>query len=147
MSGKTFNLANFDELMVAVRANLIVSAPTVAADKATAQTNFINYTPPATAGVYRLTIMVNVTAWTTPASFTIVVTYTDSKGNAQTETVAVWRGSTGAMVAAITTVNRYYGVPFIFAIDNSATAITVSTAGTFSGSPVYQLAATLERLI
>jgi hypothetical protein len=125
---------------------LIVSAPAVAADKSTAQTNFINYTPAAAAGVYRLTCLVNVTAWTTPASFTVVVTYTDSKGTAQTETVGLIE-SDGTPAAAVDTVDRYYGIPMLIAIDNSATAITLSTSGTFSGSPVYQLAAVLERVI
>lgn len=126
---------------------LIVSAPAVGADKSSATTNFINYTPPAIAGVYELQVMVNVTAWTTPATFTIVVTYTDNKGNARTETLAVMRGSTGAMAAAITAVDRWYAMPLLIATDNSQTAITVSTSGTFSGTPVYQIAAKLSRVI
>jgi hypothetical protein len=125
----------------------IVSAPAILTDKTSAASNFINYTPPATAGVYRIIAMVNVTAWTTPATFTVVVTYTDNKGNARTETLAFVKGSSGAGVAAITTVDRYYATPFVLAIDNSATAITLSTTGTFSGSPVYQLAGLLERVI
>jgi hypothetical protein len=111
-----------------------------------AVTNAINYTPLATAGRYRLNIIVNVTAWTTPASFTIVVTYKDDSGNARTETLQVVRGSTGAAALAVTAVDRWYAEIPIFAIDNSATAITVSTTGTFTGSPVYNLSAVLEQL-
>jgi hypothetical protein len=125
----------------------IVSAPTILTDKTSAASNFINYTPPSTAGVYRIIAMVNVTAWTTPATFTVVVTYTDNKGNARTETLALVKGSSGAGVAAVTTVDRYYATPFVLAIDNSGTAITLSTTGTFTGSPVYQLAGLLERVI
>jgi hypothetical protein len=144
----TGNLATFNGLTLAGQGlPAIVSAPAVGADKTSAQTNFVNYTPPAAAGVYKLTIMVNVTAWTTPASFTIAVTYKDSKGNARTETLGMNLGSTGAQVQAITTVDRYYAQQVLLAIDNSATAITVSTTGTFTGSPVYQIAAVLERVI
>jgi hypothetical protein len=125
----------------------IVSAPTIATDLAIASTNFINYTPPAVAGAYRLNVIVNVTAWTTPATFTIVVTYKDNKGNARTETLNVVRGSTGATAAAITAVDRWYAEIPLFSINNSATAITVSTSGTFTGTPVYQLQAVLESLI
>jgi hypothetical protein len=126
---------------------IIVSAPAVAADLVVASTNFINFKPPAKAGTYLLYVLVNVTAWTTPASFTIVVTYKDNKGNAQTETLGMDLGTTGAPVQAITTVDRYYAQSLLISIDNSATAITVSTTGTFTGSPVYQLSALLQRVI
>jgi hypothetical protein len=126
---------------------IIVSAPAVSNNAASALPNFINYIPPAVAGVYLITAVCNVTAWTTPASFTIVVTYKDNRGNARTEILGMDLGSTGAPVQAITTVDRYYSQPLLLAIDNTATAITVSTSGTFSGAPVYQFAAVLMRVI
>lgn len=126
---------------------LIVSAPAVGAGKTSAVTNFINYTPPAVAGVYRILVQINVTAWTTPASFTVAITYADSAGNARTDTAALSRGSNGGNAAAITAVDRWFVAGEIIAIDNSATAITVSTTGTFSGSPVYTIAACLEQVI
>lgn len=111
-----------------------------------AVTNAINYTPPATAGRYRLTGVVDVTAWTTPASFTVVAVYKDDSGTTRTETLAVTRGSTGVVAAAVTTVDRYYFSLPLFAINNAATAITLSTTGTFTGTPVYNLSAVLEQL-
>jgi hypothetical protein len=111
-----------------------------------ADTNRINYTPVATAQSFMLVGCVNVTAWTTPASFTVAVTYKDASGNARTDTAALMRGSTGANAAAITAVDRwYYTLPCID-IDNSATSITVSTTGTFTGTPVYNHAASLYRV-
>jgi hypothetical protein len=47
---------------------IIVAAPPVGTDLVAASTNFINYKPPAKAGVYLISATVNVTAWTTPAS-------------------------------------------------------------------------------
>lgn len=125
--------------------------PTVSAEysqtgKTAAVTNAINFTPPAKAGRYRLGGVVNVTAWTTPASFTVAVTYTDDSGNARTETLQVVRGSTGAAAAAITAIDRWYFELPDFAINNGQVAITVSTTGTFTGSPTYNLAACLEQL-
>jgi hypothetical protein len=98
---------------------LIVSAPAVLADQTGAVSNFLNFTPPAAAGVYCVFYMVNVTAWTTPASFTAQVTYKDNKGNARTETLTFTRGSTGAGAQAITAVDRWYGTSLLIAIDNS----------------------------
>lgn len=126
------------------------TAPIVAVSEATglsaADTNRINYTPAAASGTYRLIGVVNVTAWATPASFTVAATYKDASGNARTDTALVVRGSTGASAAAVTAVDRwYYSFPAID-IDNSATAITVSTTGTFTGTPAYNHAAVLERI-
>lgn len=111
-----------------------------------ADTNRINYTPPAVAGRYRIGGIVNVTAWTTPASFTVALTYKDDSGNARTDTAFLTRGSTGASAAAVTAVDRwYYEFPCV-AINNGATAITVSTTGTFTGSPVYNHSVNVEQL-
>jgi|GEM_PF-4507494 len=110
-----------------------------------AVTNAINYTPPAVAGRYRFSGNVNVTAWTTPASFTVVATYKDDSGNARTETLQLVRGTTGAAATAITAIDRWYFTLPLFAINNAATAITLSTTGTFTGSPVYNLSAVLEQ--
>jgi len=110
-----------------------------------AVTNAINYTPPALAGRYRLSGNVNMTAWTTPASFTVVATYKDDSGNARTETLQLVRGTTGAAATAITAIDRWYFTLPLFAINNAATAITLSTTGTFTGSPVYNLSAVLEQ--
>jgi hypothetical protein len=126
-------------------------APVFATASSTANnaalTNAINYTPPATAGTYRVSGVVNVTAWTTPATFAVNLGYKDASGNARTEVAHLRRGSNGADAAAVTAVDRWF---FDFAavmVDNSGTAITVSTAGTFTGAPVYDFAAVLEELI
>lgn len=111
-----------------------------------AVTNAINYTPPATAGLYRLEAFIDVTAWTTPASFDPVITYKCATGTAHTDIMGLRLGSSGANAAHVTSVDRFHAYPYLIQIDNSATAITLSTVGTFTGSPVYNLAATLERL-
>jgi len=111
-----------------------------------ADTNRINYTPAAASSTYELSGVVNVTAWATPASFTVVTTYKDASGNSRTDTALVVRGSTGASAAAVTAIDRwYFNFPAID-IDNSATAITLSTTGTFTGSPVYNFQGTLRRV-
>ena len=115
--------------------------------KTAAITNAISFTPPATAGRYSFMGVANVTAWTTPASFTVVVVYRDDSGTTQTETLAIQRGTTGAIAAAITAVDRWYFELPLFAINNGQVAITLSTTGTFTGSPVYNFAAVLMQLV
>lgn len=109
-----------------------------------AVTNAINYTPASTSSTYEIVGVVNVTAWATPATFTVAVTYKDASGNARTDTALVVRG-TGATAAAVTAVDRWYFHFPAIDIDNSGTAITLSTTGTFTGSPVYNLQADLRR--
>jgi len=113
-----------------------------------AVTDQVNYTPPAHAGIYRVSAMVNVTAWTTPASFTVVVSYKDDQGGAHTETMAMTEGDGSVSASAlIDEVSTFYGTPLLISIDNSATAITVSTTGTFTGSVSYSFATLLERVL
>lgn len=112
-----------------------------------AVTNAINYTPPATAGRYRLSWTVGVTASVTH-SFTVVATWKDDSGNTISQNLGGSSPSANALVTgSITNVigtGVYYGSA-ILAINNGATAITLSTAGTFT-SVTYNLSATLEQL-
>ena len=82
-----------------------------------------------------------------PATFTVKATYTDQTGNAQTQTLQLVLGSTGVAVQAVTTVDIYYFHLPYFIINNSATVITLSSTGTFTGSPVYAFGAILEQLV
>ena len=106
--------------------------------------SILTFTPSAP-GVFIIYANVNVTAWTTPASFILSVTYTDDNAGAQTETLTVSRGSTGATAAAITAIDRWYSIPIIISSAGLA-AITVLTSGTFTGSPVYNTAASIMQI-
>lgn len=113
--------------------------------KTAAVTNAINYLPPALGGTYEISATVQVTAWTTPASFTVLVTFTDASGDAESVTMAMFEDD-GTNSAAIDEVADFFCMPMLFSIDNSGTAITLSTTGTFTGSPVYNLIAVLKQL-
>jgi hypothetical protein len=109
-------------------------------------TNGINFKPPLTANqLYRISAYVDVTAWTTPANFTIVATFKNAEGTSKTITLAT-NEDDGTASAVIDEVSGFAAVPFLFEVDNSGTAITLSTTGTFTGSPVYDFFGTLERL-
>lgn len=140
---KTLTLNDTNQTLIGMVANCQLTTLTGA------QANAINYTPPAAPSIqlYRITGALIMASWTTPASFTVQVTYKDDRGTARTETLQVIRGSTGAAAAAVTAVDRWYFHLPIIAIDGSGTAITVSTTGTFTGSPSYDLAISLERIV
>ncbi len=113
-----------------------------------ASINFIDYTPPAAAGRYRISWAIDTTTATTD-SFTVVVTWKNATGTARSQNSGGFDKNGSALVAgAITSAigaGAYYGSMMID-IDNSATAITLSTAGTFT-TVVYNLGATLEQLV
>jgi hypothetical protein len=110
-------------------------------------TNAINYSPPATAGSYRLCWQVDTTISTTN-NFHVVGTWKDASGNARSQTLGGTDPAGNALVAgAITNTigTGVYSGCTEFQIDNSATAITLSTSGTFT-TVTYNIDATLEQL-
>lgn len=109
----------------------------------TAPTGF-SYTPPATAGTYRVSGFIEVTTGTTLA-LKLKVTYkTPSAASGSDEMVFVLQNSTTLLTSIITT-GRYY-FSQIIGIDNSATAIALSdNAGTYT-TCVYSINAVLEQL-
>jgi len=126
---------------------LLVKAPTTLTGQVAAVTNFINYTPPAAVGDYMIVWSVDTTTATTD-SFKVLVTYTNSIGTARSQNSGGFDiNGTSLVAGAITNVigaGNYYGT-MIFSIDNSATAITLSTAGTFT-TVAYTLTAKLYRI-
>jgi hypothetical protein len=122
----------------------IVSAPATATGLVAANTNFINFTPPAAAGVYEIKWAVDTTTATTD-TFTVVVTYKNATGTARTQNSGGFdKAGTSLVAGAITSTigaGNYYG-SMMFSIDNSATPITLSTAGTFT-TVTYNLDARL----
>lgn len=121
--------------------------PTPLLAQVAAVANFINYTPPAATGRYRISWVVDVQSNTTD-SFSVTATWKDAGGTARTQPIGGWSPTGSALTTGLITnaigIGVYYGSALI-AIDNSATAITVSTVGTFT-TVSYDLAAVLEGL-
>ncbi len=115
--------------------------------QAAAVTNTINYTPAAAAGIYEVVWTVDTTTATTD-SFTVVITWKNATGTARSQNSGGFDiNGTGLVAGAITNTigaGAYYG-SMVIQIDNSATAITLSTAGTFT-TVTYNLAASLRIL-
>jgi len=106
-----------------------------------------SYTPPATAGRYRVTANVYCTVGTT-TTFSVKVNYYDLNGTGHADILPLVSAAApgvfllnGLVIAAGT----YYAMPIEIDIDNSQTPITFSTVGTFT-TVTYFLNATLEQL-
>lgn len=138
-------------VLVPSRASLLgISSQPVASGAQTLYTNVapttLSFTPPPTAGVYRLSALLDaLTAGT--MTFKVKITYTDPGGNARTDIPAFYLQNTTAIVAggnSANTAGRYVMFPHTIAIDNSATAITIAdnsgtyTAGTYYWTPVLE---------
>jgi hypothetical protein len=77
----------------------------------------------------------------------MVIVWKDASGNVRSDNLGCFRMSNGTFTNNITAVDRWCTVPLLVQIDNSATAITVLTVGTFTGSPVYNIAVSLKRVL
>jgi hypothetical protein len=112
-----------------------------------AVSNAINFTPQGVASRYRLSWSIDVTT-ATSHNFHLVGTWKDASGIARSQTLGGSDPAGNALVAGAITnaigAGVYYG-SVVFSIDNSATAITISTAGTFT-TTVYNFDAILQQL-
>lgn len=95
------------------------------------------------AGFFLVVARVNVTAWATPATFGVVLTYTDNNGTTHTTETQTLTGSAGAVTAA--TAVDTYSMVFNLINANPGT-ISIATSGTFTGTPVYDFTSMLFQL-
>lgn len=107
----------------------------------------VSYTPPATAGTYRLSAFLDVTTATT-ITFKTKLTYTDPAGSATTDRPGWYLENSGVVTQpTANTADRFTTIPYIFGIDNSGAAISLADdAGTYT-TCAYRLNTVLERLI
>ena len=114
---------------------------------ALAAASCINYTPPPQALGYEIVIHYRPTGTGASTSVGVTLTYKDSTGAISNTTLPFVRASTAAFVAPpfVNTGAADLYCVFPFEIDNSATAITLATTGTFTGT-TYNFAAWLKQL-
>ena len=109
----------------------------------TTQTNLINYSPPAAAGRYRMTIIVSTTSGTNTGTITPSVGYA-SPGGQSTFTPNFEQSNSATFVVAPTGASKDWSSVFNFMITNAQTAITLTL--TVAGTVAYYASAVLEQL-
>ena len=112
----------------------------------TASSTIFTYTPPATAGRYRLSATITATTGTNTGSYQVTVDYRNSQGAVQTGRVLGLMDDAGGIAATrpAAVSKEYSAVAKTFTINDAATPIVVKVVNT--GSVSYTAAATLEQL-
>jgi hypothetical protein len=126
--------------------------PLIVAASVQNQTNLapttVSFTPPATAGTYRVSSWLDLSTATT-VTFKNILGYTDAAGTAQTDKV-IWEQQNSATMLVDPTANttgRFVQLPYLFSVDNSGTAITLGdNTGTYT-TCVYRYTVILEQLV
>ena len=121
-----------------------VVAAAATASVAATQTNLINYTPPATAGRYRLTYTIAHTAGTNTGTVTPTFTYKDAAGIAKSYNIPMRQEGSVTWLLASTAASKNFSGGLDISIDNSATAITATF--TVSGTVAVFISAILEQV-
>ncbi|MGH2613425.1 MAG: hypothetical protein ACRDFB_10325, partial [Rhabdochlamydiaceae bacterium] len=111
---------------------------------AATQTNVINYTPPASSGVYRVRGSIATTAGTNTGTITMTITFKDAAGISKTILPPFKQSGSATSLTSCTGSSLNFDTSWDFYIDNSATAITVTF--TVTGTVAYFASATLEQL-
>jgi hypothetical protein len=111
-----------------------------------ADASLLSVTPASAAGVYRISVVLSVSAANT-ATLGWTATWTDGNGHAQTPTNLTLQtagSATDALTVSAAANGTYYG-EWIVDVNNAGTAIVIKT--TFSGTSIAYLAsATIERV-
>lgn len=127
--------------------NLIGTVATVLQSAATGAATFVTHTPGSVTGMYRLSIVIDVSA-ASAATLGWTATWKDSNGNAQAPTnLALTTNGVASPTLTVTAAagTIYYGTAVIDT-DNGNTNIVIKT--TFTGTSIaYNLSAVVERLI
>lgn len=123
----------------------VVSAAAPLTGQVAAVASVTTFTVGASDGTFEVSANVNVTAATT-AAFGVVVTYTDetNTGRSLTLPVAQLAGTFIASITNVTGVGPYEGAVLTIRA-KAATAITVTTAGTFT-SVQYNVSGTIKQI-
>lgn len=122
----------------------IIPISIATASVSTSQSNLINYTPPATAGRYRINGTISNTSGTNTGNTTITVTYKSAASVAITYLPNFEQSGSATFLTGATGASLDFSFELYFSIDNSATAITLST--TVTGTVASFVSATLEQL-
>lgn len=107
----------------------------------------LTYTPPAAAGVYRLSGYLDILTATT-LTFKVLISYTDPGGNARTDIPVFTQQNSATLLVGGPAANSTgrFSFSYVFAVNNSATAITLADNGGTYTSGTYYWTPNLEQL-
>jgi hypothetical protein len=111
----------------------------------TANFTVLTYTPPATAGRYRVSGVITTTSATNTGTVQMTVDYKDSQGTTHTADVMALMDAAGSIATTKTGASKeYHALDWKFSIDNSATNIVVKVV--ITGAVSYTASASVEQI-
>lgn len=122
----------------------IYSAPAISATK-TANFTVLSYTPPATAGVYRVSAVITTTSSTNTGTVQATLDYVDSQGTTHTADVIPLIDAAGVVATTKTGASKeFHTTDWQFTINNAATAIALKVV--ITGSVSYTVTGSIEQI-
>lgn len=122
----------------------IYSAPAISATKAANFTAY-TYTPPAAAGVYRVSGVLTTTSATNTGTVQLTVDYVDSQGTVHTGDIIPLMDAAGSIATTKTGASKeYHGVDYVITINNAATAIVLKAV--ITGTVAYTVTGAVEQI-
>lgn len=123
----------------------LLQAPAISATK-TANFTVFSYTPAAAAGVYKVYACITTTSATNTGTVQITLDYVDSQGTTHTADIIPLVDAAGAVATTKSGASKeFHTIPWLFTINNSATAIALKVV--ITGTVSYTVAGTIERVI
>lgn len=124
---------------------VLYSAPAISATKS-ANFTVLTYTPPATAGQYRVEGVITTTSSTNTGTVQFTIDYVDSQGTTHTADIIALQDASGVIATTKTGASKeFHAVGYNFTINNSATAIVLKVV--ITGTVSYTVTASLEQLV
>lgn len=123
----------------------LYAQPAISATK-TGNFTVLTYTPPATAGVYRVGAAITTTSSTNTGTLQCTLDYTDSQGTAHTADVIPIEGAAGTYGTTATAAasKEFHCAPTEFTVNNAAAAVTLKVV--IVGAVSYTVTGTIEQL-
>lgn len=125
---------------------VVYSQPAISATK-TANFTVLSYTPPATAGAYRVGAVITTTSGTNTGTLQCTVDYVDSQGTTHTADVIPIAGAAGTFAATVANAasKEFHCSPTELTVNNSATAIVLKVVISLAAS--YTVTGTVEQVL
>jgi len=138
------SISKYNNITTAGSGVAFIVASAATGSVSSTQTNLINYTPPSTAGRYRLSYTIANTAGTNTGSTTPTITYVDAAGVSKSYTPPLQQEGSATWLTAATAASKNFSSVIYFSINNAGTAITATF--TISGTVATFISATLEQV-
>jgi hypothetical protein len=136
-------IVTYNGVSTAGLGTVVIVASAISTSTTGALASVATYTPPATAGRYKVTAVVTTTSGTNTGTVTVKYSYHDSQGNVHSgDILPVFAASGVPTTSATGSSVEFHSLPATLTVDNSASAITIFT--TITGTVNYTVSGQIQ---